>query len=230
MALTRRGRTIPGVLTGRDSERASGQALAAPRACRHEELRRNCESRASLSSSRRRAPVAEPAHPCRERQQAGHALPRPVDARHRRRPGRDGRVLGPLVVETAPDLVAPHGVGRDTAGALVAAAGDNSDRSTTRRRSPTSVGHHRSMHRRASNTSPAQPWRASPSQLGALAHRGHPDGLRSPPLGSLTRRHRTIPIGALSLGRGMKPSRMSRGGTETPALPHAYGVSSGQGG
>ncbi len=37
-------------------------------------------------------------------------------------------VLRPLVTETAPDLVALHGVGPDTAGALVAAAGDNPDR------------------------------------------------------------------------------------------------------
>ena len=37
-------------------------------------------------------------------------------------------VLNPLVAETAPDLVALYGVGPDTAGALVVAAGDNPDR------------------------------------------------------------------------------------------------------
>jgi transposase len=37
-------------------------------------------------------------------------------------------VLRPLVVETAPDLVALYGVGPDTAGALVVAAGDNPHR------------------------------------------------------------------------------------------------------
>ncbi len=37
-------------------------------------------------------------------------------------------VLRPLVAETAPDLVAIYGVGPDTAGALVVAAGDNPDR------------------------------------------------------------------------------------------------------
>jgi transposase len=37
-------------------------------------------------------------------------------------------VLGPLVSATAPDLVALHGVGPDTAGALLVAAGDNPDR------------------------------------------------------------------------------------------------------
>ena len=37
-------------------------------------------------------------------------------------------VLRPLVAETAPDLVALYGVGPDTAGALVVAAGDNPGR------------------------------------------------------------------------------------------------------
>jgi len=37
-------------------------------------------------------------------------------------------VLDPLVAETAPDLVACHGVGTDTAGALLVTAGDNPDR------------------------------------------------------------------------------------------------------
>jgi transposase len=37
-------------------------------------------------------------------------------------------VLRPLVAETAPDLVALYGVGPDTAGALVVAAGDNPER------------------------------------------------------------------------------------------------------
>ena len=37
-------------------------------------------------------------------------------------------VLRPLVAETAPDLVALYGVGPDTSGALVVAAGDNADR------------------------------------------------------------------------------------------------------
>jgi hypothetical protein len=37
-------------------------------------------------------------------------------------------VLRPLVAKTAPDLIALHGVGPDTAGALIVAAGDNPDR------------------------------------------------------------------------------------------------------
>ncbi|MEA2900805.1 MAG: transposase [Actinomycetota bacterium] len=37
-------------------------------------------------------------------------------------------VLGPLVAETAPDLITLNGVGTDTAGALLVAAGDNPDR------------------------------------------------------------------------------------------------------
>ena len=37
-------------------------------------------------------------------------------------------LLGPLVVATAPALVARHGVGTDTAGALLVAAGDNPER------------------------------------------------------------------------------------------------------
>jgi len=37
-------------------------------------------------------------------------------------------LLGPLVADTAPALVASHGVGTDTAGALLVAAGDNPER------------------------------------------------------------------------------------------------------
>jgi transposase len=40
-------------------------------------------------------------------------------------------VLDPLVADIAPDLVACHGVGTDTAGALLVAAGDNPDRLRT---------------------------------------------------------------------------------------------------
>ena len=37
-------------------------------------------------------------------------------------------VLGPLVAATAPDLITLNGVGTDTAGALIVAAGDNPER------------------------------------------------------------------------------------------------------
>ncbi len=39
-----------------------------------------------------------------------------------------GQVLTPLVADTAPDLLAVHGVGTDTAAVLLVAAGDNPDR------------------------------------------------------------------------------------------------------
>ena len=60
-------------------------------------------------------------------------------------------ILKPLVAATAPELVACHGVGTDTAGALLVAAGDNPERLSleTNAPSPTTAGCHRSTRRRA---------------------------------------------------------------------------------
>jgi Transposase len=135
-------------------------------------------------------------------------------------------VLKPLVAATAPELVAQVGVGTDTAGALLVAAGENTSRPPQPtllrpavRRRPT-----RRVIRQAT-TPPTQPRRRPPSQLGAVADRdrsalprpGHTplppppprrrqDQSRSNPLPQALRRPRALPP-APTRTTGLTPPR-----------------------
>ena len=60
-------------------------------------------------------------------------------------------LLTPLVAETAPELIERVGVGTDTAGALLVAAGENTAGSTTNDPSPDFAEPHRSTPRAANN-------------------------------------------------------------------------------
>jgi transposase len=65
-------------------------------------------------------PTGATKHALRELARRVQALDAEID--------RHDAVLTPLVAATGPELVARHGVGTDTAGALLVAAGDNPDR------------------------------------------------------------------------------------------------------
>ena len=78
-------------------------------------------------------------------------------------------ILKPLVAATAPELVARHGVGTDTAGALLVAAGDNPER--LRYVLPGAAGHERLRARRRRRL-PATYWGTA-----------HPAVCRTPPGG-----------------------------------------------
>ncbi len=87
-------------------------------------------------------------------------------------------VLNPLVAETAPDLVALYGVGPDTAGALVVAAGDNPERLRNEATfahlcgvSPLDASSGKQLRHRLNRE------RGPPGQLRPVAHRRDSDGV-----------------------------------------------------
>ena len=87
------------------------------------------------------------------------------------------RLLKALVKETAPELCAVDGVGTDVASALVVAAGDNPERLKNEATFAKLCGVSPSMPRAASRcASSGSIARGSPGELGAVAHRLHPDG------------------------------------------------------
>jgi transposase len=87
------------------------------------------------------------------------------------------RLLKTLVAETAPELSAIEGVGTDVASAILVAAGDNPFEEridvcqALRGLAPRRL-------ERQTAAAPAQPEWGSPSELGTVAHRLHPDGVR----------------------------------------------------
>ena len=111
--------------------------------------------------------------------QAGHALPGPAGPRHRRpRWPKINAELRPLVAATAPASSPLHGVGPDTAGALLVAAGDNPGRL----RNEATFAHLCGVSPLDASSGqqrppPAQPRRRPPGQRRPLAHRPRPHGL-----------------------------------------------------
>jgi transposase len=88
-------------------------------------------------------------------------------------------ILGHLVTETAPQLIARNGIGTDSASALLVAAGDNPDRL----RSEATFAHlcgasPLDASSGKNETPPSQPRRRPPSQRRALADRRDPHGVR----------------------------------------------------
>ena len=81
-----------------------------------------------LRSHRRRVPTRRP-NRCRQRESSRAQDPRPPGRSNSTTKSRTlDAVLAPLVAETAPEMIERLGVGTDTAGALLVAAGENSSR------------------------------------------------------------------------------------------------------
>ncbi len=89
-------------------------------------------------------------------------------------------LLGELVQEVAPGLLELHGVGVDTAAALLVTAGDNPDRLRCGRPGPICAGCRPSRRRRARSPASARPRRRPPSQLSPVGCRHHPAAIRPP--------------------------------------------------